>query len=124
LRKTDSWIDYAAAVASVLQADGVALRGFDGVVSSDLPLASGLSSSASIEVAVALAFLHLAGVEKSRVEIALLCQRAENGFIGVNSGIMDQMAVAACIENHALLLDCRSLEMQQVPFVLETTPLW
>lgn len=119
LKKTKSWIDYAQAVASVLGADGVPLRGFDGVVSSDLPLGSGLSSSASLEVAVALVFLHLAGVEKSRVEIALMCQRAENGFIGLNSGIMDQMAVAACTANHALLLDCRSLFMEQVPFVLQ-----
>ncbi len=55
----------------------------------------------------------------SRSEIALLCQRAENKFIGVNSGIMDQMAVAACQKDHALLLDCRSLEMRQVPFQLD-----
>jgi galactokinase len=117
--KKGSWIDYAQGVANEFLADGVTLRGFEGVVTSNLPLASGLSSSASFEVAVALAFTHLLGMDRSRVDIALLCQRAENKFIGVNSGIMDQMAVAACIEDHALLLDCRSLEMQQVPLRLK-----
>ena len=116
--KQNNWIDYAQGVAEQLIAGGVKLRGFEGVVMSDVPLASGLSSSASFEVAVALAFLHFAGVEKTPVEIALLCQRAENHFIGVNSGIMDQMAVAACTADHALLLDCRSLEIEQVPFKL------
>ena len=119
LQKQGAWIDYAQAVASVLEQDGIELRGFEGAVSSDIPLASGLSSSASIEVAVALAFFHLAGVEKSRAEIALLCQKAENTFIGVNCGIMDQMAVAACEKDHALLLDCRDISMQQVPFKLK-----
>lgn len=119
LQKQGAWIDYAQGVASELKVDGVALRGFEGVVTSNIPLASGLSSSASIEVAVALAFLHLAGVSYTPTENALLCQRAENRYIGVNSGIMDQMAVAACIADHALLLDCRSLEMQQVPLRLQ-----
>lgn len=119
LKKTGEWIDYAQAVAFVLLEAGISLRGFEGVVSSNVPLASGLSSSASFEVATALAFLQLAGVQKSPAEIALLCQRAENVFVGVNCGIMDQMAVAACIEGHALLLDCRSLEMEQVPLYLQ-----
>ncbi|PQV64371.1 galactokinase [Abditibacterium utsteinense] len=119
ITKQNAWIDYAQGVAVELQKDGFALQGFEGVVTSNIPLASGLSSSASIEVAVALAFLHLAGVQKSPVEVALLCQRAENIFIGVNSGIMDQMAVAACTKDHVLLLDCRSLEMEQVPLQLE-----
>ena len=116
--KQGNWIDYAQAVAFELRQENVELRGFEGVVTSDVPLASGLSSSASFEVAVALAFLHGADVHKTPAEIALLCQRAENRFIGVNCGIMDQMAVAACQADHALLLDCRSLEMEQVPFKL------
>ena len=116
--KQNHWIDYAQAVASELQKEGIELSGFEAIVMSNLPLASGLSSSASFEVAIALAFLHLAQVEKSPREIALLCQRAENNFIGVQSGIMDQMAVAACQADHALLLDCRSLEMRQMPFKL------
>ncbi len=118
LSKQDNWIDYAQAVASEIAREGIEMHGFEGVVMSNLPLASGLSSSASFEVGVALAFLHLANVEKSPREIALLCQRAENNFIGVQCGIMDQMAVAACTADHALLLDCRDLAMRQVPFKL------
>ncbi len=116
--KQGNWIDYVQAVASEMEATGIATHGFEGIVMSNVPLASGLSSSASFEVAVALAFLHLANVQKSPSEIALLCQRAENRFIGVNCGIMDQMAVAACTADHALLLDCRDLSMRQVPFKL------
>ena len=116
--KQNHWIDYAQAVASELQKEGIELSGFEGIVMSNVPLASGLSSSASFEVAVALAFLHGAGVEKTSHEVAVLCQKAENHFIGVNCGIMDQMAVAACRADHALLLDCRDLTTRQVPFKL------
>ncbi len=119
LKKQNAWIDYAQAVAFVFGNEGLETRGFEAIVSSDVPIASGLSSSASFEVAVALAFLHLSKQEKSRAEIALLCQKAENKFIGVQCGIMDQMAVAACEKDHALLLDCRDLNMRQVPFVLK-----
>ncbi len=119
LKKQNAWIDYAQAVAFVFGNEGLETRGFEAIVSSDVPIASGLSSSASFEVAVALAFLHLSKQEKSRAEIALLCQKAENQFIGVQCGIMDQMAVAACEKDHALLLDCRDLNMRQVPFVLK-----
>lgn len=119
LEKQNAWIDYAQAVAFVLAQEGIELNGFEGIVWSNVPLASGLSSSASFEVAVALAFLELAQVEKTPAEVALLCQKAENTFIGVNCGIMDQMAVAACEKDHALLLDCRDLTMEQVPFRLK-----
>ncbi len=116
--KQGNWIDYAQGVAWALHDEGITTNGFEGIVMSNVPLASGLSSSASFEVAVALAFLHIAGVEKSPRDVALLCQKAENRFIGVNCGIMDQMAVAACQADHALLLDCRDLSMRQVPFKL------
>ena len=116
--KQNHWIDYAQAVASELQRENIELSGFEGIVMSNVPLASGLSSSASFEVAVALAFLHGAGVQKSPRDVALLCQRAENQFIGVNCGIMDQMAVSACQADHALLLDCRDVTTRQVPFKL------
>jgi galactokinase len=119
LKKQDSWIDYVAGVARELASEAVPLHGFEGVIESDVPTASGLSSSAAIEVGAALVFTHLAQQPMAPADIALLCQRAENRFIGVNCGIMDQMAVAACKENHALLLDCRSLETEQVPFKLE-----
>ena len=89
------------------------------MIESTVPIASGLSSSAAIEVGSCLAFLQVTNQSLSRAEIALLCQRAENNFMGVNCGIMDQMAVAACEKDHALLLDCRDLSMRQVPFVLD-----
>ncbi len=118
ITRQETWIDYVQGVAVELGRAGVALHGFEGVVSSSVPIASGLSSSAALEVGAALAFLHGAGQTMEPREVALLCQRAENGFIGVNSGIMDQMAVAACRAEHALLLDCRSLDMEHVPFRL------
>lgn len=119
LHKQDAWIDYVQGVAHELAGASVPLHGFEGVVISDVPVASGLSSSAAIEVASALAFLHLAQQPMAPVEVAKLCQKAENNFVGVNCGIMDQMAVAACHENHALLLDCRDYSTRQVPFRLK-----
>lgn len=119
LEKQDNWIDYVQGVARELGGACVPLHGFEGVAISDVPTASGLSSSAAIEIAAALAFTNLAQQPMAASDLALLCQRAENKFIGVNCGIMDQMAVAACHENHALLLDCRSLETTQVPLRLD-----
>jgi galactokinase len=114
-----SWIDYVQGVAVELKALGIPLHGFRGTIKSTLPMAAGLSSSAALEVATALAFLHLAEETLSPVEIALLCQRAENKFVGVQCGILDQTAIAACIENHALMLYCNTMEMEQIPFDLK-----
>jgi len=119
IEKQNNWIDYVQGVAAQLLKLDLPLRGFEGVVSSDVPVASGLSSSAAIEVAAALAFSQAEQYSLSKKEIALLCQRAENEFLQVNCGIMDQMAVAACEKDHALLLDCRSLEIEQVPLKLQ-----
>ena len=119
LEKRGEWIDYVMGVADELQKSNLNLRGFEGVIESTVPIASGLSSSAAIEVGSCLAFLQVTNQSLSSTEIALLCQRAENNFMGVNCGIMDQMAVAACEKDHALLLDCRDLSMRQVPFVLD-----
>jgi galactokinase len=118
LSKQETWIDYVQGVARELARVSVPLHGFEGVVESNIPIASGLSSSASIEVAAALAFTHLARQPMAPPDVAKLCQAAENNFVGVNCGIMDQMAVAACQADHALLLDCRSLDLEQVPFRL------
>jgi len=82
-------------------------------------MAAGLSSSAALEVATALAFLHLAKTTLSPVETALLCQRAENRFVGVQCGILDQTAIAACQADHALLLYCNNMKMEQIPFSLK-----
>jgi len=114
-----AWINYPAGVAKELQAKGIPLRGGRGVVAGDVPVGSGLSSSAAIEVASAFAFLGLLG-ERGRggltpTEIALLCQRAENDFIGLKCGIMDQFISVHAKAGMALLLDCRDLSFQHLP---------
>ena len=119
VHKQEGWIDYVQGVAHELAGASVPLHGFEGVVISDVPVASGLSSSAALEVAAALAFTHLEKQPLTPSYLARLCQAAENNFVGVNCGIMDQMAVAACRADHALLLDCRSLEYRHIPFVLK-----
>ena len=105
------WGRYATAVVGVLRDAGLRLHGFDGMLVSDVPIGAGLSSSAALEVAVALAVL-AEPVEQLR--LALLCQRAENEGVGVQSGIMDQLASAAAEDGSALLIDCRELSMQHV----------
>lgn len=100
------WTRYVAGVVAELQPR----EGFVGEITSTLPLGAGLSSSASLEVAVALAV----GDERDPLRLALLCQRAEHRGAGVPCGIMDQLAVTAAIENHALLIDCSSLEWRPV----------
>ena len=119
MQKQNNWIDYVQGVARELAGASVPLHGFEGIVTSNVPVASGLSSSAAIEVAVALAFTHLEDQPMAPSDLAQICQRAENNFVGVNSGIMDQMAVAACHAEHALLIDCRTLDLTQIPLRLE-----
>ncbi len=84
-------------------------------IDSDLPQGAGLSSSAALECAVALALTQLAGLDVPRPELAAIARRAENDFVGVPSGIMDQSAALLCQAGHALLLDCRSGESDSVP---------
>ena len=112
--KTD-WIDYLIGVAWALQERGYKLRGWEGVVSGDVPIGSGLSSSAALELAAARAFYCVSDFEWDAAEMALACQAAENEWLGVNCGIMDQMISAAGIEDRALLIDCRSLETAAAP---------
>jgi galactokinase len=94
---------------------GYELRGFDAVMTGDVPRGAGLSSSAAVELAIARAFAAVSGIEWDAPKMAKLSQKAENEWVGVNCGIMDQMASAACKEGHALFLDCRSLEIQHAP---------
>jgi galactokinase len=103
------WSNYVRGVAAVLQAEGLALRGFDGVIHSTVPLGSGLGSSAALECAAATVFEALDGWRLDPVKKALLCQRAENQFVSVNCGILDQYTACAGREHCALLLDCRDL---------------
>jgi galactokinase len=109
------WSDYPMGVAWSLAQQGVRAGAFDLSLAGDVPLGAGLSSSASIEVATALAMLDLAGQSMPLAKIALACQRAENGFVGAQSGIMDQFIACAGREDHALMLDCRSLEYRLLP---------
>ena len=103
------WSAYARGVVWALQEAGLALRGCDIAVEGDLPIGAGVASSASFEVALATA---IAGVSGSRLEeerLALLCRQAENDFVGVRCGILDQSAAVFGEEGAALLIDCRSL---------------
>ena len=108
------WSDYARGVAAELEAAGVRLTGADLKIDSDIPLGAGLSSSAALELAVAHALLATTGESIAAAKLALLCQRAERRYAGVNCGIMDQYAVACARPGHALLLDCRTLDVTQV----------
>lgn len=109
------WSDYVAGVAWSLTKAGIVLPGFDMTIEGDVPLGAGLSSSASIEVAAAMAMLSLAGVQIELKELATLCRRAENEYVGAKSGIMDQFIVAGGVEHRAMMLDCRSLEYELLP---------
>lgn len=105
-----NWSDYIRGVAMVLEQSGHHLRGATLRIRGDVPIGSGLSSSASIEVATGYALLKISGVSPEPVELARLCQRAENEFVGTRCGIMDQF-ISCCGEaGKALLLDCRSLD--------------
>jgi galactokinase len=109
------WSDYPMGVAWSLAREGVRVGGFDLSLAGNVPLGSGLSSSASIEVATAFALLQLAGATMPLKEIALACQRAENLFVGARSGIMDQFIACAGQQDHALMLDTRTLEYRLLP---------
>jgi galactokinase len=114
-KDSDSWVEYLKGTAWALQGAGHVLKGFDGVVAGDVPLGAGLSSSASIEMATARAFAAASGLPWEPAPMALLGQKAENKWVGVNCGIMDQLISAAGVRDKALLIDCRSLETQPVP---------
>ena len=110
------WIEYLKGTAWSLQSAGHELAGWEGVLVGDVPLGAGLSSSAALEVATARAFAAAGGLEWDPVEMAKLGQKAENQWVGVNCGIMDQLISATGRRDHALLIDCRSLETSPVPF--------
>jgi galactokinase len=110
----DNWFAYVAGVAHALRSAGHMVRGADLTIAGTLPIGVGLSSSAALEVAVARALLEASDIALSSVEIARLCRSAENDFVGVPCGIMDQMAAAVAGAGEALLIDCRSLAVQPV----------
>jgi len=114
-RGTGEWSDYVLGVAAGLKEGGYALKGANLLVHGEIPIGAGLSSSAAIEVASALALLSLSGETMPLPELAKLCQRCENIFIGARVGIMDQFVSCLGKSGHALMLDCRSLKFELVP---------
>jgi galactokinase len=110
------WSDYVVGVVKILLRSGKKLSGANLLVDGNVPQGAGLSSSASIEVAVGYALLDLGGPSTiDRTQLALLCQQAENEFVGARCGIMDQFIASHGKRGQALLLDCRSLESRQLP---------
>jgi len=109
------WSAYPRGVAWALGQAGERLTGADLLISSDVPLGAGLSSSAALEVSTALALLTLNGRRMDTTRLAKLCQRAENEYVGMQCGIMDQIVVCCGERGHAILIDCRSLETASVP---------
>ena len=111
----NSWIAYVRGSVWALQQHGIDVGGADLTIDGDLPLGGGLSSSASLEVGVICAMLALTNISLEPTEIALLAQKAEREYVGVQCGIMDQLAVAHGQADHALLIDCRDLAIEAVP---------
>ncbi len=112
----EGWVEYLKGTSWSLQEAGHKLSGWEGVLVGDVPLGAGLASSAALEMATARAMGAVSGFDWQPAEMAKLGQRAENQWVGVNCGIMDQLVSAAGRAGHALLIDCRSLEIQPVPF--------
>jgi galactokinase len=113
--------EYVKGVAWSLQEAGHRLLGLEGIILGDVPIGSGLSSSAALEIATARVFATLSGVVWEPLAMARLSQRAENEWVGVHCGIMDQLASAACTPDHALLIDCRTLALDPAPLPSDTS---
>jgi galactokinase len=113
-RADHGWTEYVKGMAKMLLGAGHALTGWEGVLASDLPMGGGLSSSAALEMAVGYGFSAISDFPFDGVEMARLGQRAENDWVGANTGIMDQMISANGKAGHALLIDCRALSMESI----------
>jgi galactokinase len=116
----EGWLEYVKGTAWALQQAGHRLLPWEGVMAGDVPIGAGLSSSAALELATARAFAHTASLPWDPAAMARVGQRAENQWVGVNCGIMDQMISAAGRQDHALLLDCRTLEFELTPLPATT----
>lgn len=114
------WRDYVRGTVAILAGAGIDLTGADIAIAGNIPQGAGLSSSASLEVGVATAMLALAGHDMEPRQVALFAQAAENDFVGVRCGNLDQLAAAASVADSALLIDCRSLDLTPVPLPPET----
>ncbi len=128
VHRQQPWAEYMKGVAWAMQEAGMALRGWEGVVGGDVPRGAGLSSSAAIELATARALTAVSDLDWNPADMARISQRAENEWVGVKCGIMDQMISAAGVAGSALLIDCRTLKTQTAPlpfgtavYVMDTT---
>lgn len=119
-QRLPQWAQYPAGVAWVLQEAGLAVPGMQAVYTSNVPIGAGLSSSAAVEVAFATAWRMLGGWKASGLELARHCQRAENTYVGVASGLMDQFASACGVRDHLLYFDTRSLDYRPLPLPRNT----
>ena len=119
-RGREVWAEYLKGVAWALQQSGLELRGWEGVLAGDVPRGAGLSSSAALELATARAFQVASAFPWEPVRMARLCQQAENRWVGMASGIMDQLISAGGRQGYALLIDCRSLATTAVPLPAAT----
>jgi galactokinase len=115
MKASRHWTDYPMGVVSILAGEGHSIPAFSLSLWGDVPLGSGLSSSAALEVATALAVLSILDATYPRPQLARLCQRAENEFVGSSCGIMDQFISANGAKDHAMLLDCRNLSFKLAP---------
>ncbi|HEX6232789.1 MAG TPA: galactokinase [Jiangellaceae bacterium] len=119
----EGWAAYVAGVVWALRTDGHTVGNLDITVDGDVPLGAGLSSSAALECAAGLAWAHLFGLRLAKTELAKVCRRAENEFVGAPTGIMDQMAAMHGREGHAVFIDTRSLRVSHVPLDLAASGL-
>jgi galactokinase len=122
-QKWPKWLGYIAGVAFELQNRGINLSGADLMIGSDVPLGAGLSSSAAFEISVGAALLALCDESLAPTDLALTAQKAEHAYVGTRCGIMDQLTVSAAQKSHALLIDCRSLEVKHIDLNLPETTL-
>lgn len=117
----NKWIDYIEGVVRILERQNIKLSGADLLIYSNVPTGAGLSSSAALEISVGLAITEIIGQSIDKVRLALIGQSAEQEFVGANVGIMDQFISAMGKKDHALLIDCRNLTAEQVPFISTET---
>jgi galactokinase len=116
LAPDDSWADYPLGVAKVLHDSGFPVAGFEANFSSTLPLGAGLSSSAAIEVSMAVLLTRLFNFQVPAIDLARLCRKAENEYVGVSCGLLDQVSSIFGKKDHAIFLDCRAETVETFPF--------
>jgi len=116
-----NWGEYLRGIAWYLTKQGYLLKGWQGVAAGNIPIGAGLSSSAGVELATARAFCAVSGIAWDAVEMAKAAQRTEIEWVGVNCGIMDQLISATGVADHAVLIDCRTLDLEMVPLPAGTS---